>query len=104
MGRQREQPPGERPLDACGRRLAPGVLVLAAMKIQVLMSPGCGHGLRTAELVAEIVRTHSLNAETVTILVESLEEATRLAFPGSPTVRVDGVDVEPQPPASVGLG
>ncbi len=74
------------------------------MKIQVLMSPGCGHGLRAAELVAEIVRTHSLDAEVETVLVESLGDAARLAFPGSPTVRVDGVDIEPQPPVGVGLG
>ncbi len=80
------------------------VLALAAMKIQILMSPGCGHGLRTAELVAEIVRTHSLDAQVENVLVESLEDATRLAFPGSPTIRVDGVDIEPQAPAGVGLG
>ena len=68
------------------------------------MSPGCGHGLRTAELVAEIVRTHSLDAEVETVLVESLEDATCFAFPGSPTVRVDGADIEPHAPAGVGLG
>jgi len=74
------------------------------MKIQILMTPGCGHGLRTTELVAEILRTHSRDAHVETVVVESLEEATRLAFPGSPTVRVDGVDVEPHPPPSIGLG
>lgn len=68
------------------------------------MVPGCAHALRTAELVAEIVRGHSLDAEMETISVDSLEDATRLAFPGSPTVRVDGVDIEPQAPAGVGLG
>ncbi len=74
------------------------------MKIQVLLSRGCEHGLCTAEMVAEIVRTHSLDAELETVLVESLEDATRLAFPGSPTVRVDGVDIEPHAPSGVGLG
>jgi len=74
------------------------------MKIQILMAPGCGHGLRTTELVAEILRAHSLEAQVETVVVESLEEATRLAFPGSPTVRVDGVDIELRPPTSIGLG
>ncbi len=73
------------------------------MKIQVLMTPGCGHGLRTAELVAEIARTHSLDAAMETVLVGSLEDATRLSFPGSPTVRVDGIDIEPQALSGVGL-
>jgi len=81
------------------------VLAFAAvMKIQILMSPGCGHGLRTSELVADVVRTHSLQAKVETILVGTFEDATRLAFPGSPTVRVDGIDIEPQAPTKVGLG
>lgn len=80
------------------------VLASGTMKIQILISPGCGHGLRTAELVEDVVRTHSLDAQMETILVESLEDATRLAFPGSPTVRVDGVDIEPQASPGIGLG
>ena len=74
------------------------------MKIQVLMSPGCGHGARTVALVAEVVRLHALDAEVETVLVDSAADAARLAFPGSPTVRVDGVDIDPAPPANVGLG
>ncbi len=74
------------------------------MKIEILMSPGCSHGRRTCELVAEIVRSDSVRAEVGTILVETLEDAARLAFPGSPTVRVDGVDIERPAPTQVGLG
>ncbi len=73
------------------------------MKIQILLSPGCGHGLRAVELVEEILRTHRLEAELETIVVGSLDDARRLAFPGSPTVRVDGVDIDPQAPNGVGL-
>ena len=74
------------------------------MKIQILMSPGCGHGQRTSELVADVVRQRAPGAEVETILVATLEDATRLAFPGSPTVRVDGIDIEQHPPTNVGLG
>jgi UDP-N-acetylglucosamine enolpyruvyl transferase len=74
------------------------------MKIQVLMSPGCGHGVRTVELVAEVVRAHGVEAEVETLLVESAADAARLGFPGSPTVRVDGVDIEPTHPTNIGLG
>lgn len=74
------------------------------MKIQVLMSPGCDHGLRAIELVMEVVRTHSVQAEVETVLVESAADAAHLAYPGSPTVRVNGVDIEPTPPANIGLG
>jgi len=33
-----------------------------------------------------------------------MEGAERLGFRGSPTVLVDGEDIEPQRPAGVGLG
>jgi hypothetical protein len=65
------------------------------MRTQDLMSSGCGHGLRTEEIVAKCVRGHSLNAEVETVLVESLDDATRLACHGSPTVQVDGIDIKP---------
>lgn len=52
----------------------------------------------------EVVRTHSVQAEVETVLVESAADAAHLAYPGSPTVRVNGVDIEPTPPANIGLG
>ena len=74
------------------------------VKIQILMSPGCGHGQRTSELVADVVREHAPWAEVETILVATPHDAERLGCPGSPTVRVNGVDIEPQAPIRVGLG
>jgi hypothetical protein len=38
------------------------------------------------------------------VTVETPEDAARLAFPGSPTVRVDGRDIEQGVPAATGLG
>lgn len=74
------------------------------MKIEILMSPGCGHGQRTSELITEVARQDAPGAEIATILVSTVEEAERLAFLGSPTVRVDGVDIDPHPPTNAGLG
>jgi len=74
------------------------------LTIQVLMSPGCGHGPRAAALVEELAREHSVAVRVERVQVESLEDAKRLSFPGSPTVRVDGIDIEPDAPTSVGLG
>jgi len=72
------------------------------VRFEILMSAGCGHGKRTAELVADVVREHAPGAEVESILVAGPDAAARLAFPGSPTVRVNGVDIEPQPPTGVG--
>jgi len=74
------------------------------VKIQILMSPGCGHGQRTSELVADVVRKHAPSADVESILVATPEDAMRLGFPGSPTVRVNGIDIEPEAPTDVGLG
>jgi hypothetical protein len=74
------------------------------MKVQVLTSPGCDHGERTAELVELVVRECAPAAEVERITVATGQDAARLAFPGSPTVRVDGIDLEPDAPRAVGLG
>ena len=74
------------------------------MKVEVLVSPGCGHGERAIELVTQLVRERAPGTEVERIVVASDQDAARLAFPGSPTVRVNGVDVDPDAPRSVGLG
>ncbi|MBK9517644.1 MAG: hypothetical protein IPO09_09880 [Anaeromyxobacter sp.] len=68
------------------------------------MSPGCGHGAAALALVEGVVRETAPGAEVVTVMVGTLEDAERLAFPGSPTIRVHGLDVDPRPPGDVGLG
>jgi hypothetical protein len=74
------------------------------MKVEILMSPGCRHGRITSALVGELLLQHEPGATIETIEVATVEDAARLGFLGSPTVRVDGVDIDPRPPASVGLG
>ncbi len=72
--------------------------------MQVLMSPGCGHGARAVDLVKELVRQGAPGAAIETISIATLEDAARWSFPGSPTIRVDGDDIESEPPTGVGLG
>lgn len=74
------------------------------MKIQVLMSPGCGHGARAVDLVKGLVRQSAPGAAIEIISIATLEDAARWSFPGSPTIRVDGDDIESEPPTGVGLG
>ncbi|HSM92587.1 MAG TPA: hypothetical protein VLT47_06820 [Anaeromyxobacteraceae bacterium] len=74
------------------------------MKVEILMSPGCRHGQRTMQLVGEILRETGLAAVVEATVVATEVDAARLAFPGSPTLRVDGIDIDPSPPAGTGLG
>ena len=75
-----------------------------SMRVEVLMTPGCGHGEQTAALVATVLRERAPGAAMERIVIATQEDAARLAFPGSPTVRVNGIDIEPDAPRSVGLG
>ena len=74
------------------------------MDVAVLMSPGCGHGERTLAMVTDVVRELAPGTQVEAVMVATEAEAARLAFPGSPTVRVDGIDIEPDAPTNVGLG
>jgi hypothetical protein len=46
-------------------------------------------------MVRDVVRILAPSAQVEPITVETAEEAERLGFPGSPTVLVDGVDIDP---------
>ena len=68
------------------------------------MSPGCRHGGRALEIVADVIGRSAPGAAVETILIATLEDAARSLFRGSPTIRVDGVDIDPEVPAGVRLG
>ena len=46
--------------------------------------------------VSSLVAKRGINAQVVETIIESAKEAVALRFPGSPTVRVNGCDIEPQ--------
>ena len=78
--------------------------MLVPVAIHVLMSPGCEHGQKTVELVRDAAAQLSPTARIETSEIRSLEEAEILGFRGSPTVLVNGVDIETGPPGGIGLG
>lgn len=65
------------------------------MRVEVLYFIGCPHYEPTVELVHEVIRTLRVRAELAEIEVTDNAQAQRLRFLGSPTVRVDGADIEP---------
>jgi Thioredoxin domain len=77
---------------------------LVALTIRVLLSPGCGHGQKTLDMVREVVHRLASDAQIDTVEVNSVEGAERLRFRGSPTVLVNGVDIEPCPSGGIGFG
>jgi hypothetical protein len=66
-----------------------------AMQIDVLYFAGCPNHGPTVDLVREVLRALDLQLPVHEIEVPDPEAATRLGFLGSPTIRVDGQDIEP---------
>jgi hypothetical protein len=72
--------------------------------IQVLMTPACGHGQRALLLVREVLNALAPDMRLETVVVQDQREAERHRFPGSPTVRINGIDIDPAAPTGVGVG
>ena len=65
------------------------------MKVDVLYWEGCPSYPEALQLVESVLSERHPGVAVTVVSVETEEEAMRLAFPGSPTVRVDGRDVDP---------
>jgi hypothetical protein len=72
------------------------------MKIEVLYVPGCPNYHPAVARIREVLASESLQADVQGVPVSTDDEAKALLFPGSPTVRIGGKDVEPNP-ATPGL-
>lgn len=65
------------------------------MQIDVLYFSGCPNHGPAVDLVREVLRDLGMHHRVHEIEVPDPEGATRLGFLGSPTIRVDGRDIEP---------
>jgi len=74
------------------------------MKIEILYLEGCPNHRRAVERVKEALQEEGLTAEVVEVNVPDEAIARSLAFLGSPTIRVNGLDVEPSARASKEFG
>ncbi len=73
------------------------------MKIEVLHSTGCPNYRPAVERIERVLASESLRAEIRSVAISNDAEARELMFPGSPTIRVDGEDVEPDQTITPGL-
>jgi hypothetical protein len=65
------------------------------MKVEVLYFDGCPTYKAAEKTLREVLSEQSMGAEVELVAVNTDEEAKRLRFPGSPTIRVDGRDLFP---------
>ena len=66
------------------------------MTIDFLYWEGCPSHPEAEALLKDVLRERGVEAEILYTEVKSEEDAKRLRFPGSPTIRVDGRDVDPE--------
>jgi hypothetical protein len=66
-----------------------------APKVEVLYWEGCPSHPEALDLLQEVLAARGVDARVELREVTTQEEAEALRFPGSPTIRVDGRDVDP---------
>jgi hypothetical protein len=64
------------------------------MRIEVLYVPGCPNYEPAVQRLQAVLESQSLQAEVRSVPISSEDQAKALLFPGSPTIRIDGEDVE----------
>ena len=70
------------------------------MKIEVLYFDGCPTYETATKTLRAVLAEEGLEADVELVVVNTDEEARRLQFPGSPTIRVDGRNLFPAPERS----
>jgi hypothetical protein len=74
-----------------------GGLRSTTMRVEVLYFEGCPIYLQAEKILRGVLAQENAETEVELVAVNSDEEAQRLRFPGSPTIRVDGEDLFPVP-------
>lgn len=63
--------------------------------VEILSFNGCPHHTATVSLVREVAAELGVEAQIREVEVDDAADAERVRFLGSPTVRVNGSDIEP---------
>jgi hypothetical protein len=66
-----------------------------AINMVILYNEGCPSTPKTIELIEECISESSVQVHLHKILVTSQDEANEWKFLGSPTVQVNGIDIDP---------
>lgn len=74
------------------------------VEVKIYSLEGCGDTPPTIELLQKTAEEMDLLIELSHIKISSSEEADHYKFPGSPTVRVNGLDIEPAMPSTINFG
>jgi hypothetical protein len=65
------------------------------MTIEILYFEGCPSHAHALQVVRDVLRDLRIDASVREVEVKGAEDASRLRFFGSPTIQVDGMDIDP---------
>jgi len=68
---------------------------MTAIELELLWFQGCPNHERAEEMARDVLRELGLDLELRRIEVADADAGQRHQFPGSPTIRVNGADIEP---------
>ncbi len=75
-----------------------------AIQVQVLSTPKCKTTIKTISLVENTAKDLGININLELVEIKTIEKAEKLKFYGSPTVLVEGVDIDPPRPELARFG
>jgi hypothetical protein len=73
------------------------------MRVELLYSDADPHYMTARQRLVEVLTEDAFETPIQMIAVNSLADAELLAFPGSPTIRIDGTDIHAAGVREVGL-
>ena len=71
------------------------------MKVEILYFDGCPTYRATEKTLREVIAEEGMDADIQLVAVNTDDEAQRVRFPGSPTIRGEGEDLFPIPDRAV---
>jgi hypothetical protein len=77
------------------------------LDIEIIRTPSCPHGRTVGRRIDELARDEGIEVSVTETILDDLQDAVIRRFPGSPTIMIEGRDIEPQAagaPADYGLG
>lgn len=74
------------------------------MKVEILYFDGCPNHVAAVRRVLEVLRDEQVSATVSEVNVGNADDAHKLRFLGSPTIRINGLDIEPSARCSTAYG
>ena len=81
---------------SCGNTYAESADDIKIVKVKVLSIKGCQATPLTIELVESVAKEININIDLNVTVIETPEQAQVNRFIGSPTVQINGLDIEPE--------